>query len=194
MLSAGSPHRSSEPQRLPLHPLAWPQLTCSIPSTPPCGCFSLPFTPSPFPAIISDCLQRCTLHLRTEGRRGKRGVWAGGTRPVCKARPWGAPPAGRVGRMGFQLSCALCPRQPVVVVPPRGGGSCFPSGALLALEQRGSWRAGACGVEQTLPGPPAGACFLPSPCPEAAGPSSGLTPLRTRTSLLPHGCRLHPVL
>lgn len=194
VLSAVSPHRSCEPRRLPLHPLAWPQFTCSIPSTPPCGCFSHCLLHPPHSQPSSETACRGAPY--TSGRRadaGSVGYGPGWTRPACKARPWGAP--SRAGRQDG-LPAELCPMSPVACGcrPSTRWGLPLPirraprSGAAWVLEDWRLWGSADAAWAARW------ARFPLSPCPKAAGPSSGLAPLRTGTSLLPRGCRLHPVL
>lgn len=172
-----SPHRSSEPQRLPLHLPAWPQLTCSIPSTLPAAVSLIAVHTLPVPNHLLRLLAEVHLRAQDGGQTRETGVWAGqarvdmgGTHPPCKARPWEPPRQGRWA--GWASSRAASRPVSAVacgVVRLRGGGSCFPSGTLLTLEQRGPWRTGAHGAVQTAWATRQGP-FLPSPCPPAAGP------------------------
>lgn len=185
-----SPYRSSEPQRLPLHPLAWPQLTCFIPSTPPWGCSLTAVYTLPVPSHHLRLLAEVHLTPQDGGQTRETGGM-GRAGPTQRARLGRGEPPSWAGRQDglpaalFPMSAVACGCHPStrwgLPIPIRHASR---SGAAWVLEDWCLWG----GADA------AGAHFLLSPCPEAAGPSPGLIPLRTGASLLPHGCRLHPVL
>mgnify|MGYP006996369099 CR=1 FL=1 len=163
-----SPHRSSEPQRLLLHLPAWPELTCSIPSTLLAAVSLVAVYTLPVPSHLLRLLAEVHLTAQDGGQTRETGVWAGRARVD---RLWEPPRQGRWA--GWASSRAASRPVSAVargVVRPHGGGSCFPSGTFLTLEQRGPWRTGAHGAVQTAWATRQGP-FLPSPCPLVAGPS-----------------------
>lgn len=173
------------------------------PLYPPCGCFSRcclhPPRSQPSPKIA----RRGAPY--SSGRRADAGNGGVGW-PGQGGQAVGASPAGQVGRVGFQQGC-----QPSCI---RGSPWCRPStrwglllpirhiphpGAAWALEDRRPWGSADClghppgplPAVSLSPGSRALSQDLAAPPPASQSPS-GLTPLRTRTSLLPHGCQPHP--
>ena len=143
--------------------------------------------------------------VRCRDLAGSLGVMKGDHAQVpCGVRDTWVP--GQVGRVGFQQGC-----QPSCI---RGSPWCRPStrwglllpirhiphpGAAWALEDRRPWGSADClghppgplPAVSLSPGSRALSQDLAAPPPASQSPS-GLTPLRTRTSLLPHGCQPHP--